>query len=329
MLKRILVPLDGSSLAEEAIGMAASIARASKAQIDVLMVHEPILTGFRDDFTWTEKQIVAEQKYLLQIAGELSLGAGVSAQETLLRGQPAELIVTRAADCGADLIVMTSHGRTGWSRAWLGSVADAVVRQSNIPVLMIRPAEQRHDRRALTRPVRKILVPLDGSSAASEILGVASDLALSWKAGADLLRIVTPVPLITEDLGLPWVYLANVTDSEATEAVVREATAELERDAESLRRAGVSVGKQRVVVSSSIAQAIIDNSRALESDVIAMSTHGRGASRLLMCSVADKVRRATEIPVLLHRPVASRRRETTMSTQSVAEQLPALAGAEP
>ena len=328
MLKRILVPLDGSPLAEEAIGMAAAIARASKARLDLLMVHEPILTGRRDDFTWSEKQIVAEQKYLLHIAGELVTGAGVQAQETLLRGQPAELIVTRATDCDADLIVMTSHGRTGWSRMWLGSVADAVVRQSNVPVLILRPAEQRHDPRALRKPVRKILVPLDGSSSAAEILGTVTDLARMWNARVDVLRIVAPVPLMTPDIGMPFVYLANVTDSESTEALVREATAELARDAETLRRAGVSVGEQRVVVSPFIAQAIADNAQALESELIAMSTHGRGASRFLIGSVADKVRRALDVPVLLHRPRVARHPVPAVTSQAVVEQLPALAGAE-
>lgn len=327
MLKRILVPLDGSPLAEEAIGMAAAIARASNAHLDLLMVHEPILTGRRDDFTWSEKQIVAEQKYLLQIAGELATGAGVHAQETLLRGQPAELIVTRATDCDADLIVMTSHGRTGWSRVWLGSVADAVVRQSHVPVLILRPAEQRHDPRALRKPVKKILIPLDGSSTAAEVLGVVTDLARTWNARVDVLRVVAPVPLITPDIGMPFVYLANVTDSEATEALVREAAAELARDAESLRRGGISVGAQRVVVSPFTAQAIADNAQALEADLIAMSTHGRGASRLFIGSVADKVRRALEIPVLLHRPRIARHPVPPVSTQAVVEQLPALAGA--
>ena len=328
MLRRILIPLDGSPLAEEAIGMAAAIARASKAQIDLLMVHEPLFTGVRDDFTWTEKQIVAEQKYLLQMASELLTGAGLASQETLLRGQPADLIVTRALDCGADLIVMTSHGRTGWSRAWLGSVADAVVRHSHVPVLILRPSEERRDPRALRKPIQKILVPLDGSSTSAEVLSMVSDLARTWNARVDVIRVVAPVPLMTPDIGMPFVYLANVVDSEATEGLVRDANIELARDAEWLRRAGVSVGAQRTVVSPFTAQAIVDNARALESELIAMSTHGRGASRLLIGSVADKVRRALEVPVLLHRPRMARRPVPVISSAAVLEQLPALAGAE-
>lgn len=328
MLKRILVPLDGSPLAEEAIGMAAAIARAAKAQIDLVMVHEPILTGRGNDFAWTEKQIVVEQDYLCRLGTELATGAGIAAQETLLRGQPADLIVARAADCGAGLIVMTSHGRTGWSRAWIGSVADAVVRDSRVPVLMLRPAEQRRDRRALRKPLQRILVPLDGSAASAAILDVAGELARACGARIDLVRVVPPVPFITPDVSMPFVYLANVTDSEATETVVKDATRELARDAERLRRAGATVGKELVIVSHFTAQAIEEQSRALESDLIAMSTHGRGASRLLVGSVADKVRRAVEIPVLLERPRLARR-EPEMSTQAVAAQLPALAGAEP
>ena len=163
MLKRILVPLDGSPLAEDAIGLAAAIARAEGAEIDLVMVHEPLFAAQSADPTWTGKQIVAEDRYLRDIAAELATGAGVTAQQTLLHGKPSDLIVTRALDAGADLIVMTSHGRTGWSRAWMGSVADAVMRGSNVPVLMVRANDLRRDRRALRAPIRRILVPLDGS----------------------------------------------------------------------------------------------------------------------------------------------------------------------
>jgi nucleotide-binding universal stress UspA family protein len=323
MFKNVLVPLDGSDLAEEAVGMAAAIARASHATIDLLMVHEPLFPG-RDDITWNERQIVVEERYLHGIAAELESGAGVSSRQTVVRGQPSELIATRAADSGADLIVMTSHGRTGWSRAWLGSVADAVVRGVSIPVLMLRPLAHRHDRRATRKPIDRIVVPLDGSAVSMEILGAVRELARCWNARLDFIRVVEPVPALTAEAASPLIYFPNIVDVEATAAVEREAIRDLERDVRAFRESGIAVGDPLVTVSPKPAQAIVDFAKAREAGLIAMASHGRGHSRLLIGSVADKVRRATDLPVLLQRARFSRRTHSRMTFEEVAEQLPAL-----
>ena len=325
MLKRILVPLDGSPLAEDAIGLAAAIARPAGAEIDLVMVHEPLFAGPSQDPTWTGRQIVAEERYLRDIASELASGAGVTSNQSLLHGRPDELIVTRALDQAVDLIVMTSHGRTGWSRAWMGSVADAVMRGSNVPVLMVRPNELRRDRRTLRSGIRRILVPLDGSDLAREALGPAGDLARALGARVDLVRIVEPVPIVSADIGMPYFYVPNIVDSEATEIVVRQAEQDLKRESGSLAAAGVSVGEEGVIVSKTPAQAIVDFARSQETGMVVMTTHGRGRSRLLIGSVAEKVRRATDLPVLVHRPKHARVPEPAFTDESVGEQLPALA----
>ena len=146
MFRKLLVPLDRSSLAEEAIGQAASVARESGASIDLVLVHEPFPVRRFADLPW-EGDSSAEQKYLESIAAELGSGAHVTATCAVLRGAPGDMIGRRARDIGADLIVMTSHGRTGFSRTWLGSVADAVMRKSAIPVLMLRPEQGTTNRR--------------------------------------------------------------------------------------------------------------------------------------------------------------------------------------
>lgn len=327
MLKRILVPLDGSPLAEDAIGLAAAIARRTDATIDLVMVHEPLFAAQSNDPTWTGKQIVAEERYLRDIAKELASGAGVTSNQTLLHGKPSELIVTRALDVGADLVVMTSHGRTGWSRAWLGSVADAVMRGSNVPVLMVRSNELQRERRAPRTAIHRILVPLDGSDIAREALVAAADLARALEARVDLVRIVEPVPIVNADIGMPYLYMPNAVDSEATELVVRQAEEDLKRDAGFLGASGVLPGEQVVVVSRTPAQAIVDFAHGRETGMIVMTTHGRGRSRLVLGSVAEKVRRATDLPVLVHRPKVARLPEPAFTDESVGEQLPALLGA--
>ena len=115
MFRKLLVPLDRSALAEQALGPAAAIARGSKAEIDVVLVHQQIsLDGF-PSAPWNEAQAEDEERYLAPIADELKSGGSVPTTHAVVRGDVIEAIRARAHDVKADLIVMTSHGRTGLS----------------------------------------------------------------------------------------------------------------------------------------------------------------------------------------------------------------------
>jgi nucleotide-binding universal stress UspA family protein len=224
----------------------------------------------------------------------------------VLRGEAVDTICTRAREIDADLIVMTSHGRTGLSRAWLGSVADGVLRHSAIPVLMLRPVESKTDRLAAHHLFKHILVPLDGSALAADILSSAAALARCDGARVTLLRVVQPVPLMAVDVDMAFTYPPFVQDDEATGQLVDEAKQQLDEVSRRLGdETGISAGAH-VVVAGHVAQAILDFASGHAVDVIAMSTHGRGASRFFVGSVADKVLRASGLPMLLHRPTGVR-----------------------
>jgi nucleotide-binding universal stress UspA family protein len=328
MFRKLLLPLDRSSLAEQAIGHAASIARESGAAIDIVLVHEPFPFAGYADLPWGgDADATAEQKYLEAVADELKSGAQVTATCSVLRGAPAEMIIRRAREIGADLIVMTSHGRTGLSRTWLGSVADAVMRKSSIPVLMLRPQREgettRH--RAAVRGVKRILIPMDGSSLATGIVPAATDFARTAHASITLLRVVPIVPIVMAyEPTLPVTSLPVVPDDAATQQLVDVATSELESVAQRLHEeTGITIDAH-VAVSGHAAQTIVDQADALNIDIIAMSTHGRGASRLLLGSVADKVLRSSRVPVLLYRPVEVRTTALTLDEADVVKQLPSL-----
>jgi nucleotide-binding universal stress UspA family protein len=328
MFRKLLLPLDRSSLAEQAIGHAASIARESGAAIDIVLVHEPFPFAGYADLPWEEEtDAAAEQKYLEAVADELKSGAQVTATCAVLRGAPADMIIRRAREVGADLIVMTSHGRTGLSRTWLGSVADAVMRKSAIPVFMLRPERESETtkRRVAARGVKRILVPMDGSALAGGIVPAATDLARAAHASITLLRVVPIVPIVMAyEPTLPVTSLPVVPDEAATQQLVDLATTELESAAQRLHaETGIAIDSH-VVVSGHAAQAIVDQAEALKIDVIAMSTHGRGASRLLLGSVADKVLRSSRVPVLLYRPVEVRATTLTLDEAEVVRQLPSL-----
>lgn len=324
MFSKLLIPLDRSSLAEQALGPAAAIARASNALMDLVLVHQPLPFAGFEDAPWNAPLLADEQRYVESIAQELATGAAVGPTHTVLRGEPVESICQRARETDADLIVMTSHGRTGLSRAWLGSVADGVMRRSTIPVLMLRPTGEKRERLAGRQLFKRILVPLDGSALASEMLATAADLARCSNARLMLLRVVQPVPLITPTVDLPYAYPTPIQDDVATERLVDEAKRDLASAEQMLTHDGLSEIDAYVVVGAHVAQAIIDFAHGHSVDVIALSTHGRGASRLIVGSVADKVLRASGLPMLVRRPGVMRRERGLLTPDAIEQQLPAL-----
>lgn len=332
MFTKVLVPLDRSALAEQALGQAVAIASAAHASIDVVLVHEPLTMAGFGDAPWNAEQLDEEQKYVQTIANELAKAATIPVTYAVMRGEAVDMICKRAKDVGADLVVMTSHGRTGFSRAWLGSIADGVLRHATIPVLMLRASEAKHDRFAAVPLFQRILVPTDGSSFAGATLSSTAALARCADAKVTLLRVVQPVPLMTLDVdlatgigsGMPFGYSPQLEDSVATEQVVKDVKEQLAEAAQRLlEREGIKADHQ-VVVSGQIAQAILDFAHAHDMHLIAMSTHGRGASRLLVGSVADKVIRASGLPVLLQRAVGVQEEPPHLNQAGVISQLPAM-----
>ena len=320
MFTKILVPLDRSPLAEQAVGTAAAIARGSSATLDLVLVHQPFPFDGLGDAPWNALEREEEHKYLASIVAELSTGAAVPAAQAVVTGEAVESICKHAWDGGADLIVMTSHGRTGLSRVWIGSVAMGVIKQSAIPVLMLRPVKTPDELREAHHAFRKILVPVDGSALAGEVLAPAVDLAKATGASVELLRIVEPVPLVTADMGMPFSYPPILQDDAATNHLLEGAKFEAAEQAKQLADEGIKVNAT-ALVAGHVGNAIIDFARSHDVDLIAMATHGRGASRLVFGSVADKVVRAGGFPMLLLRPIGV--------TAKRAEQRTAEAGATP
>lgn len=330
MLSKILVPLDRSSLAEQAIAQAGSIARGAHAAVDVVLVHEPFPFAGYVDLPWTTDDSTAEQMYVEAIADEIKSGANVPATCAVMRGAPAEMICQRADDVAADLIIMTSHGRTGFSRTWLGSVADAVMRHAVVPVLMLRPEQAVGHRGVVEKTLRRILVPFDGSALATEILPVAVDLARATHATITLLRVVPIVPVILPyDPTMAISYLPLIPDAPATKRLVEEATEQVEAVSRQLHEESDVPVDAHVIVGEHVAKSIAEFIEARMIDIVAMSTHGRGSSRLVLGSVADKVLRASRVPVLLRRPVNVAATPIVLHPVEVESQLPALAWGSP
>lgn len=317
MFRNVLVPLDHSATAEGALHPAADIARALGAHIDIALVHEqPVLAGLRRS-AWNAEQAANEERYLAHIVNVLTTTELVPASYALLEGDVIDALCDRAASVSAGLIVMTSHGRTGFNRARLGSVADGIIRKSTVPVLMIRHPD------ALTHPptgahvLDRILVPLDGSTLSHAALDPALALASCHATQVVLLHVVEPVPMFSvpavEDIasGVAPMVPTSIQDTAATETLCAAARAELETLVEALAKTrGVRI-EAHVVVATHVAAAIADYATVGNFGVIAMATRGRGASRWLIGSVADEVLQSTRSPMLFVRPASITRPRTT------------------
>jgi nucleotide-binding universal stress UspA family protein len=146
MYKRVLVPLDGSRLAEGILPFILQIAEPLALDVVLIYVVRPIAPQAieeRTHFTVYDPAAKLDEarEYLAPVAARLQR-QGVRVTTNARSGEPVAEIVTAAREMEADLIAMTTHGRSGFRRLVFGSVAEAVLRQAEVPVLMMRPTER-------------------------------------------------------------------------------------------------------------------------------------------------------------------------------------------
>jgi nucleotide-binding universal stress UspA family protein len=309
VLRSILVPLDSSSFGEQALPLALSLARRSGARLQVVHVHVALAPTYGDtvlafDNRLDEALRQGEQAYLDGVVGRVSAAGGVAVTAALLEGSVPDVLREQAAARGADLVVMTTHGRGHMGRFWLGSVADDLVRRLPMPILLVRPSEGPVS--LTSEPaLRHVLIPLDGSKQAEAIVEPALALGSLTSAEYTLVRVIKPLVIGSYDpaypamSGLDQVMLQRLQELHNQERA--EAEAYLEGVAGRLR-ANSLVVNTRVVVHDQAAPAILEEARARHADMIAVETHGRsGFPRLFLGSVADKLVRGSAMPILVHR----------------------------
>jgi nucleotide-binding universal stress UspA family protein len=297
MYHTVVVALDGSPLAERALPYAQTLARASGARLILVRAAAVPTVADRDDF---EEHLGATQAeaaaYLQAAVGRLReqdpelAGRTETVAVPVRHGSVAAALRQTARERGADVLVLATHGRSGLGRWLYGSVADAVLRQADVPVLLVPAACE--DAWNIARAGR-ILVPLDGSAFSEEALPPAADLAAVFGAHLELLQVVE---LPTYPYGAP--YATTVFDPTAELEAAKE---HLETLALALREQGRSVTVRTEV--GRVGATIATVARERDADLIAMATRGRGgATRLVMGSVATSVLHHSCSPVLLVRP---------------------------
>jgi nucleotide-binding universal stress UspA family protein len=308
MYRSLLVPLDGTPFGEQALPLALSIARRAGASLEIVHVHTPFeyyrvpsaVAPQMDEQARKDKRA-----YLDGIVSRLAAEGKAKAISTLLIGHAADAIHDHAVSKGADLVVMTTQGRGPVSRFWMGSVADNLMRRLPMPVVLVRPQETEPD--MTQEPVFKnVLLPLDGSELAEQILEPALALGTLMQAEFTLLGVVDPILEFDEDIrGRRSIAFSPSLLAEVKVARERheaEARSYLNQVANRLRSESHRV-QVRIAQNLKPAAAILNDASDQSIDLVALATQGRGGlARMFLGSVADKVVRGATTPVLVYRP---------------------------
>lgn len=272
-IRHIVVPVDEWSLAEGLVEFARRIAGEFKAEVSLLHVIPDIMSMNAE----MRARVVGE---VMQYRDQVRTRTGMAVQ--IRTGEAATEIVKYALLEGVSLVAMPTHGRHGLDRLSTGSVTEAVLRLSPVPLLMCNEPERQRAGHSLDR-LRRILMPVHTDAAAEPILPVIVGLARSFDAEVLLYHDERGVNDVGESLEPP------------------EAARALEACAQRLIDQGVRVSRIQAT-GAPVATDILNKVRELDVDLVAMTTHGRtGLMRGLFGSVTEAVLRHSPCPVLAAR----------------------------
>lgn len=293
MLNKIVVPLDGSPLAEEAIPAAAALARAAGATIDLVHVHEPpaVVSGEPGEIGAQSMEFM--QRYLDAQRGRVRDALGVETRAIMLEGSVLRRLRRHMRATGTDLVVTMTHGRGGFSRFWLGSTAEALVRRSPAPVLILRKQDAGSTAADTNgQPFRHVLVPHDGSPAADRGLAGALAVGLPLHCRFTLLSVVGDEhDRITEKHRLDSLRCRFPEGATVTTVAA---------------------------VAADTARTIVDVGATHAADLISMAPCARRSiGRLLSRTTADRVLRSSQVAVLIQPRERRRARDRAVPAAAV------------
>jgi nucleotide-binding universal stress UspA family protein len=295
MYEKILVPLDGSELAEVTLWYAARLAARLGSAITLVNVSYPSdLTSPHMYERYLEDTLTRVKALATQTAAETG-GGEVAVDYKMLRGDPAEEIVDYADSAKIDLIILSTQGKSGIKRWAMGNVANKVVRATRKQVLVIRAKGAKAD--VYKDKLTRVLVPVDGSRESESILRYVSEMAIKLNLEVTLFHIW---PRHTD--------IYSPTGIKAREKIEKRENEYIQRLAERLKNEGINArGVFREVMQGNEAEDIIKMAEEGEFSMVAMATHGRsGVGRWIFGSNAEKVLNEGSTPLLLVRPIKGR-----------------------
>ncbi len=289
----ILITLDGSEFSEAALPWALEASQRLGVGLDVVSVAEPIPTLEYAEWNADAERWVAE--YIDRIVGQCAGKAGGDVTGAGLAGQALDSILNRADEVGASCIVAATHGRGPMARAWLGSVADGLLRTAGVPVLLVRPTEADDYITAPAPEPGTVLVSLDGSRDSEAALELATTWARAFESKIHLVQVVT----YPNEIASPYLPQTVALNRSAVEEAMGQAKEHITAIAADLRGKGLEVAAH-VTEDIHGPGGIVRIAEDVGAGLLVMATHGRGGiRRALLGSVTDKVVRSTDIPVLV------------------------------
>lgn len=299
MFAHLLVPLDGSGLAETTLPYVRALAHAYGDGARVTLVHliergaPASVHGARHLTTVPEADA-----YLTEVAERLRAdGIAVDTHVDTNEGnETAGRIVDHVAEMRADLVVLCAHGRSGLGRWLFGSIAQKVLAVGVAPVLMVLPTAGSEPR---LPTMQHILLPLDGTPDAEIALPLAEQLARATGGTMHLVLVVPTVGSLSGAMSSIARFSPKVT-AELLESAGSDAVVYLDGLASRLRAAGVAV--ETSIARDDPATAILDLAKRIHADLIVMASHGRaGMGGAWAGSVSNKVLARSPGPFLLIR----------------------------
>lgn len=302
MLRHIIIPLDGSPFGEQALPIGRQLAERDGAEIELVHVYDSI-APYRFihgapvfDTRYDEELETDRRKYVDSVADWLRSRTRLVVTGTVLAGDVREVLTDHIRLRSPDVVVMTTHGRSGLSRLWLGSTAMHLVRHVRVPLLLIRPEEEA-TREQAAQEIRHVLVPLDARPESEQAIDNALEVAGN-NCSLLLVHVLVPIVYIAPDAAIGAVYPSEADLLASAEKYLAEVK-------DRLHGRGIEV-EARVEWDSFPAHAILELADRYQVDMIAMGTQRVGAvERVLLGSVADKVVRAAKVPVLVQQPAES------------------------
>jgi nucleotide-binding universal stress UspA family protein len=302
MFERILVPLDGSELAEVALPYAEELAGRLGSRVNLLYVSES--AGFEDEYRHMYEfyiQKVAENtKQNIERKWGKHLIKEIKVNSEILFGRPAQAIIDYADEEKMGLIVMSTHGRTGIGRWAIGSVAYKVVKAASQSVYLIRAKGMGSDMRQKDK-LNKVLVPLDGSKSAEAVIPCVEELASKLKITVTLLQALAP------DYGI--ISERQLKKFESSRASAKDYIGNM---AARFKQKGIrtrAVLREVMLSPTEVAEEIMRCANAIQADLVAMSMQGRSASEERpseyvenLGSIAEKIVHLGNTPLLLVKP---------------------------
>jgi nucleotide-binding universal stress UspA family protein len=300
MFENFLVPLDTSEMSEQVLPYVELLAGRLGEPVHLLTVADDGQLMQIAPHNVTIAEIVEERRisvsgYLKDVRERLE-ASGVTVTTEMATGHVADTILNTASRRSSGLIAMATHGRVGPERWFLGSVADRIARSATAPVLLVRPGK---DPASAAASIQRVILPLDGSTLAEAAIPQATFLARTFSSPIVLVRTLDLTWLATGD-GTTGDFVLTPDLQELLES---DATEYLATTAAGLEDNGLKV--ERVFSFQLPASEIIEQAHAAPGALIVMSSHGRsGLGRTVLGSVADRVMRTAEAPVLLVRGAA-------------------------